>query len=222
MTKKQRFLTAVRGGTPDVAPVAPLIHCRYAHQVLGRSDWKDVFDVHQMIGSVHHRGPIGVGVGSSLPEGYGREDREIERSPDGRVTTEILIRTPKRVMRGKSVRGMIPDDPLVQNVVEYPVKSPEDWRAYLDLRQHYLANVQAPSFDHLRHVMAVMGGAFDLLIPPIYRHGGTVARLTGDAILAFFGAPISHEDGPERAIRAALEITAGARGTTLCCTKPST
>ena len=61
-------------------------------------------------------------------------------------------------------------------------------------------------------VMEVMGGAFEHLIPPIYRHEGTVARLTGDSILAFFGAPIAHEDDPERAIRAALEIIAGAHG----------
>jgi class 3 adenylate cyclase len=36
-----------------------------------------------------------------------------------------------------------------------------------------------------------------------------VARLMGDAILAFFGAPLAHEDDPERAILAALDILAG-------------
>jgi class 3 adenylate cyclase len=60
-------------------------------------------------------------------------------------------------------------------------------------------------------VMAVMERAFEWIIGPIVRYEGTVARLMGDAILAFFGAPIAHEDDPERAIRAALEIVAGAR-----------
>jgi ABC-type oligopeptide transport system substrate-binding subunit/class 3 adenylate cyclase/tetratricopeptide (TPR) repeat protein len=60
-------------------------------------------------------------------------------------------------------------------------------------------------------VMELMDGAFDLLIKPVYHYEGTVARLMGDAVLAFFGAPIAHEDDPERAIRAALEITAGAQ-----------
>ena len=60
-------------------------------------------------------------------------------------------------------------------------------------------------------VMEIMDGAFDVLIEPVYRCGGTLARLMGDAVLAFFGAPIAHEDDPERAIRAALEITAGAK-----------
>jgi ABC-type oligopeptide transport system substrate-binding subunit/class 3 adenylate cyclase len=56
----------------------------------------------------------------------------------------------------------------------------------------------------------IMSGALDVLIEPVYRHEGTLARVTGDAILAFFGAPIAHEDDPERACRAALEITAQA------------
>jgi class 3 adenylate cyclase len=60
-------------------------------------------------------------------------------------------------------------------------------------------------------VLEIMNGAFDLLIEPVYRHEGTLARLMGDAVLAFFGAPLAHEDDPERAIRAALEILAGAR-----------
>jgi len=61
-------------------------------------------------------------------------------------------------------------------------------------------------------VMEIMDGAFDVLIEPIMRHEGTLARLMGDAILAFFGAPIAHEDDAERACRAALEIVEGARG----------
>ncbi len=54
----------------------------------------------------------------------------------------------------------------------------------------------------------LMNGAFEHLIAPIYRYEGTLARLMGDAVLAFFGAPISHEDDPERAVRAGVEILA--------------
>jgi ABC-type oligopeptide transport system substrate-binding subunit/class 3 adenylate cyclase len=57
----------------------------------------------------------------------------------------------------------------------------------------------------------IMDGAFDVLIEPIYRYEGTLARLMGDAILAFFGAPVAHEDDPERACRAALDIIEGAK-----------
>jgi len=59
--------------------------------------------------------------------------------------------------------------------------------------------------------LEIVDGAFEVLIQPIARYEGTVARLEGDAIMAFFGAPIAHEDDPERACRAGLAIVAGAK-----------
>jgi len=52
----------------------------------------------------------------------------------------------------------------------------------------------------------IMNNAFDLLVPAIYLYEGTIARLMGDGLLAFFGAPVAHEDDPIRAAHAALEI----------------
>ncbi len=54
----------------------------------------------------------------------------------------------------------------------------------------------------------IMNGAFEYMIRPVYKYEGTVARLMGDAILAFFGAPIAHEDDPQRAVLAGLQIVA--------------
>src|ERR671934_1315453 len=58
---------------------------------------------------------------------------------------------------------------------------PEDVRAVL-----------APYHAHLREVLE--------------RWGGTVEKFIGDAVVALFGAPLAHEDDPERAVRAALAI----------------
>jgi class 3 adenylate cyclase/tetratricopeptide (TPR) repeat protein len=40
----------------------------------------------------------------------------------------------------------------------------------------------------------------------IERHGGTVEKFVGDAVMAVFGAPVAHEDDAERAVRAGLRI----------------
>src|SRR5688572_16195858 len=55
----------------------------------------------------------------------------------------------------------------------------------------------------------IINGIFEYMIRPIYKYEGTVPRLMGDAILAFFGAPIAHEDDPQRAVLAGLEIQDG-------------
>jgi class 3 adenylate cyclase len=52
----------------------------------------------------------------------------------------------------------------------------------------------------------LVGQAFARLNRTVERYGGTVARLMGDGVLAFFGAPVAHEDDPERAVRCGLEM----------------
>ena len=55
------------------------------------------------------------------------------------------------------------------------------------------------------------------------RHGGTVEKFIGDAVVAVFGAPVVHEDDAERAVRAALAIrTRCARTGRRACGSPST
>lgn len=57
----------------------------------------------------------------------------------------------------------------------------------------------------------IMNGAFDRLGAAVYRYEGEIARLMGDALLAFFGAREAHEDDPARAVHAALDMLAAAR-----------
>src|SRR3972149_305897 len=52
----------------------------------------------------------------------------------------------------------------------------------------------------------IVGGAHQRVSEKIYAYEGTIAQLLGDGVLAFFGAPLTAEDDPERAVRAALAI----------------
>src|SRR6188508_1164934 len=53
-------------------------------------------------------------------------------------------------------------------------------------------------------VRAMLSPYYARLRSEIERFGGTVEKFIGDAVMAVFGAPVAHEDDPERAVRAAL------------------
>jgi class 3 adenylate cyclase len=55
----------------------------------------------------------------------------------------------------------------------------------------------------------VLGAAVRGMVEAVEAFGGTVKDLAGDGILALFGAPVTHEDDAERAIRAGLRIVDG-------------
>ena len=70
---------------------------------------------------------------------------------------------------------------LVGSTARAETLDPEDVRAIL-----------SPYHERLRHELE--------------RHGGTVEKFIGDAVVGVFGAPVAHEDDPERAVRASLAI----------------
>src|SRR6516164_6452353 len=51
---------------------------------------------------------------------------------------------------------------------------------------------------------AIVDPALKLMMDAVQRYGGYVAQSTGDGIFALFGAPVAHEDHPQRALYAAL------------------
>jgi class 3 adenylate cyclase/tetratricopeptide (TPR) repeat protein len=60
-------------------------------------------------------------------------------------------------------------------------------------------------------VEAVLDPYHQRLRAELERHGGTVEKFIGDAVMALFGAPTAHEDDAERAVRAAIAIRDWAR-----------
>lgn len=55
-------------------------------------------------------------------------------------------------------------------------------------------------------VHQILDRCFELITGAVHRFEGTINQYTGDGVMALFGAPIAHEDGPRRAVHAALAI----------------
>jgi class 3 adenylate cyclase/tetratricopeptide (TPR) repeat protein len=53
---------------------------------------------------------------------------------------------------------------------------------------------------------AIVDPALKLMMEAVHHYGGYVAQSTGDGIFAMFGAPVAHEDHPQRALYAALRM----------------
>lgn len=57
-------------------------------------------------------------------------------------------------------------------------------------------------------IYGLMNPIYELMISSVHQQEGAVQKLTGDGMLALFGAPVALEDAPVRACRAALDIQA--------------
>jgi len=55
-------------------------------------------------------------------------------------------------------------------------------------------------------VHSLIDRCFAAISAEVHRFEGSVNQYTGDGVMALFGAPIAHEDGPRRAVHAALGI----------------
>ena len=64
---------------------------------------------------------------------------------------------------------------------------------------------EPPSAEALRDVMSRY---FEAMRAALERHGGTVEKFIGDAVMAVFGLPVRHEDDAIRAVRAAADMQA--------------
>jgi class 3 adenylate cyclase len=53
---------------------------------------------------------------------------------------------------------------------------------------------------------AIVDPALKLMIDAVHRYGGFIVQSTGDGIFALFGAPVAHEDHPQRALLTALRL----------------
>jgi adenylate cyclase len=55
-------------------------------------------------------------------------------------------------------------------------------------------------------IAALLTDYFTEMVDVIFEHGGTLDKFIGDALMALWGAPIAHEDDPQRALQAAIAM----------------
>jgi uroporphyrinogen-III decarboxylase len=142
MNKKERFLTAIHGEIPDIVPVAPLIHDRLAYKLLGRTGWKAVFEIHQIVGSIWFRGPLGVRFDVDWTCGWGEKTRLIKEEGFRKIY-EHVIETPYGALSSKVVHGIIPSDPDLQRTLEYYIKTERDYEIYDLYLEEFLRKAEA-------------------------------------------------------------------------------
>jgi class 3 adenylate cyclase len=73
---------------------------------------------------------------------------------------------------------------------------------FADIRGYTSFAEEHPPEETLDLLNRYLGAVSDA----VEQHGGTVAELLGDGVVAFFGAPVMHSNDPERAVRAAIDV----------------
>ncbi|MBI2116057.1 MAG: AAA family ATPase [candidate division NC10 bacterium] len=95
---------------------------------------------------------------------------------------------------------------------EQPTRAAEGGTAEADRRPVTVLFADLSGFTALgerldpEEIRGLQSDLFQELASAIDRYGGFVEKFAGDAVMAVFGAPVAHEDDPERAIRAALAM----------------
>ena len=99
---------------------------------------------------------------------------------------------------------------LVASSPEQPGRSAEASAPETDRRPVTVLFADLSGFTALserldpEEIRALQSDLFQEMRAVIDRYGGFVEKFAGDAVMAVFGAPVAHEDDPERAIRAAI------------------
>ena len=115
--------------------------------------------------------------------------------------------------RATRIRGMF-SQYVPPAVVSRLVERPELMRLGGEARDVTLMFTDLANFTTMSEMLSaeqtveVLTAYFNTMTPIIHRHGGTVDKFIGDAVMAFWGAPLDDEQHAEHATRAAIEMQA--------------
>lgn len=109
-------------------------------------------------------------------------------------------------LNGNYTNGVLPPNATT------PVEEATEQRRVVTILFADLASSTALAEDlDPEDARALLAEFFGIMAREIHRHGGTVEKYIGDAVMAVFGLPVAHEDDPVRAVRAALDMQTALR-----------
>jgi adenylate cyclase len=123
-------------------------------------------------------------------------------------TLVAYLATRKRALRVRGMFAQYVPAPVVARLVE----EPELLRLGGEAREVTLMFTDLAGFTSLserlsaEQTVELLSAYFDAMTPIIHRHQGTVDKFIGDAIMAFWGAPLEDPRHAEHAVRAAIEM----------------
>ncbi len=126
----------------------------------------------------------------------------------GSTTAVSLVAARMRTLRVHNMFAQYVPAPVVARLVERP----ELMRLGGESREVTLMFTDLANFTSLserltpEQTVEVLTAYFNAMSPIIHRHQGTIDKFIGDAIMAFWGAPLDDTDHAEHAVRAALEM----------------
>lgn len=101
---------------------------------------------------------------------------------------------------------------LPRDIANDIMKNPDMLSLHGEKREIYALFTDLEGFTKLSHaiepemVALLLNRYLDLLSETVLKYGGTIDKFVGDAVVAFWGAPISRPDDPDRAVEAAIAM----------------
>jgi adenylate cyclase len=101
---------------------------------------------------------------------------------------------------------------LPRDIAAQIMRDPERLALKGEKRQIYAIFTDLEGFTKLSHAItpeqlsSLLNRYLDVLSNVVLEHGGTIDKFVGDAVVAFWGAPIAREDDADRAVRAAIAM----------------